>query len=75
MHKLSLSFLATHHGSLTDDFAYHPNTRNMHVKTMVDDGKQDLRCIPIQSPFLARGVEIWKGLNVQIQFRLLNLSL
>jgi len=41
-HTLSLSFFATHYGSLTDDFAYHPNIRNMHMKTMVDDEKQEL---------------------------------
>jgi DNA mismatch repair protein MSH6 len=42
-HTLSLSFFATHYGSLTDDFAYHPNIRNMHMKTMVDDEKQEVR--------------------------------
>jgi hypothetical protein len=41
-HTLSLSFFATHYGSLTDDFAYHPNIRNMHMKTMVDDEKQEV---------------------------------
>lgn len=41
-HTLSLSFFATHYGSLTDDFAYHPNIRNMHMSTIVDDEKRDL---------------------------------
>ncbi|EIW55250.1 DNA mismatch repair protein Msh6 [Trametes versicolor FP-101664 SS1] len=41
-HTLSLSFFATHYGSLTDDFAYHPNIRNMHMQTLVDDEKREL---------------------------------
>ncbi|KAI8976662.1 DNA mismatch repair protein Msh6 [Trametes punicea] len=41
-HTLSLSFFATHYGSLTDDFAYHPNIRNMHMETLVDDEKREL---------------------------------
>ena len=41
-HTLSLSFFATHYGSLTDDFAYHPNIRNMHMKTLVDDEKREV---------------------------------
>ncbi|KDQ58666.1 hypothetical protein JAAARDRAFT_193200 [Jaapia argillacea MUCL 33604] len=41
-HSLPLSFFATHYGSLTDDFAYHPNIRNMHVETLVDDEKREL---------------------------------
>ncbi|EIN08523.1 DNA mismatch repair protein Msh6 [Punctularia strigosozonata HHB-11173 SS5] len=41
-HTLALSFFATHYGSLTDDFAYHPNIRNMHMATMVDDEQQEL---------------------------------
>ncbi|EPS94078.1 hypothetical protein FOMPIDRAFT_1170017 [Fomitopsis schrenkii] len=41
-HTLALSFFATHYGSLTDDFAYHPNIRNMHMQTMVDDDKREL---------------------------------
>ncbi|KAG6861406.1 hypothetical protein C0995_000535 [Termitomyces sp. Mi166 len=41
-HTLPLSFFATHYGSLTDDFAYHPNIRNMHMSTLVDDEKRDL---------------------------------
>ncbi|KAI0761142.1 DNA mismatch repair protein Msh6 [Irpex lacteus] len=39
---LALSFFATHYGSLTDDFAYHPNIRNMHMSTLVDDEKREL---------------------------------
>ncbi|RDB29773.1 DNA mismatch repair protein msh6 [Hypsizygus marmoreus] len=41
-HTLPLSFFATHYGSLTDDFVYHPNIRNMHMSTIVDDEKRDL---------------------------------
>ncbi|GJE94869.1 MutS family DNA mismatch repair protein [Phanerochaete sordida] len=41
-HTLSLSFFATHYGSLTDDFAYHPNIRTMHMATHVDDEKREL---------------------------------
>ncbi|KAI0319317.1 muts domain V-domain-containing protein [Amylostereum chailletii] len=41
-HTLALSFFATHYGSLTDDFAYHPNIRNMHMETMVDDEEREL---------------------------------
>ncbi|GBE83778.1 DNA mismatch repair protein [Sparassis crispa] len=41
-HTLALSFFATHYGSLTDDFSYHPNIRNMHMETMVDDEKREL---------------------------------
>ncbi len=36
---MPLSFFATHYGSLTDDFSYHPNIRNMHMSTIVDDEK------------------------------------
>ncbi|KAG1898499.1 muts domain V-domain-containing protein [Suillus fuscotomentosus] len=39
---LPLAFFATHYGSLTDDFAYHPNIRNMHMSTMLDDEKHEL---------------------------------
>jgi DNA mismatch repair protein MSH6 len=41
-HTLPLSFFATHYGSLTDDFAYHPNVRNMHMSTLVDDEKHEV---------------------------------
>lgn len=43
---LALSFFATHYGSLTDDFAYHPNIRNMHMSTLVDDEKREV-CDPM----------------------------
>ncbi|ORX33553.1 muts domain V-domain-containing protein [Kockovaella imperatae] len=36
-HTLPLGFFATHYGSLTDDYTYHPNIRRMHMKTHVDD--------------------------------------
>ncbi|KAG9309590.1 DNA mismatch repair protein Msh6 [Chiua virens] len=39
---LPLAFFATHYGSLTDDFAYHPNIRNMHMATSLDDEQQKL---------------------------------
>ncbi|KAF9528358.1 muts domain V-domain-containing protein [Crepidotus variabilis] len=41
-HTLPLSFFATHYGSLTDDFAYHPNIRSMYMSTLVDDEKHEL---------------------------------
>jgi DNA mismatch repair protein MSH6 len=41
-HTMPLSFFATHYGSLTDDFAYHPNIRNMHMSTLVDDEKREV---------------------------------
>jgi len=41
-HTMPLSFFATHYGSLTDDFSYHPNIRNMHMSTIVDDKKCEL---------------------------------
>ena len=44
-HTLPLSFFATHYGSLTDDFAYHPNIRNMHMATLVDDEKREVHSI------------------------------
>ncbi|KAG6377351.1 muts domain V-domain-containing protein [Boletus reticuloceps] len=39
---LPLAFFATHYGSLTDDFAYHPNIRNMYMSTSLDDEQQKL---------------------------------
>ncbi|KAI6043995.1 muts domain V-domain-containing protein [Pisolithus marmoratus] len=39
---LPLTFFATHYGSLTDDFAYHPDIRNMHMSTLLDDEKKEL---------------------------------
>ncbi|KAG6333930.1 hypothetical protein ID866_5162 [Astraeus odoratus] len=39
---LPLAFFATHYGSLTDDFSYHPDIRNMHMSTFLDDEKQEL---------------------------------
>ncbi|KAK0489289.1 muts domain V-domain-containing protein [Armillaria novae-zelandiae] len=41
-HTLPLSFFATHYGSLTDDFRYHPNIRNMYMSTIVDEEKRDI---------------------------------
>jgi DNA mismatch repair protein MSH6 len=29
--------IQTHYGSLTDDYGYHPNIQNMHMKTHVDE--------------------------------------
>ncbi|KAG8216931.1 muts domain V-domain-containing protein [Butyriboletus roseoflavus] len=40
--RLPLAFFATHYGSLTDDFAYHPNIRNMHMSTSLDDEQKRL---------------------------------
>ncbi|KAJ7591055.1 DNA mismatch repair protein Msh6 [Mycena floridula] len=39
---LPLSFFATHYGSLTDDFAYHPSILNMHMSSIVDEEKRDI---------------------------------
>ena len=52
-HTLALSFFATHYGSLTDDFAYHPNIRNMHMQTMVDDDKREVRFAFFISPAIS----------------------
>ncbi|KAJ7208168.1 muts domain V-domain-containing protein [Mycena haematopus] len=41
-HTLPLSIFATHYGSLTDDFAYHPNIRNVYMQTIVDEDKRDI---------------------------------
>ncbi|KAJ7756787.1 muts domain V-domain-containing protein [Mycena maculata] len=41
-HTLPLAIFATHYGSLTDDFAYHPNIRNVHMATIVDEEKRDI---------------------------------
>ncbi|KAJ7090206.1 muts domain V-domain-containing protein [Mycena belliarum] len=41
-HTLPLSIFATHYGSLTDDFAYHPNIRNVHMASIVDEEKRDI---------------------------------
>jgi DNA mismatch repair protein MSH6 len=41
---MPLAFFATHYGSLTDDFSYHPNIRNMHMSTLVDDEKCEVQC-------------------------------
>ncbi|KAJ7093127.1 muts domain V-domain-containing protein [Mycena epipterygia] len=41
-HTLPLSIFATHYGSLTDDFAYHPNIKNVHMATIVDEDKRDI---------------------------------
>ncbi|WWC67072.1 uncharacterized protein I206_100979 [Kwoniella pini CBS 10737] len=41
-HTLPLGFFATHYGSLTDDFSYHPNIRKMHMQTHVDDNLQQV---------------------------------
>ncbi|CED82378.1 Mismatch repair ATPase MSH6 (MutS family) [Phaffia rhodozyma] len=39
---LPLGFFATHYGTLTDDFAYHPNIRAMHMQTQVDEEKREV---------------------------------
>ncbi|PPR06375.1 hypothetical protein CVT24_002487 [Panaeolus cyanescens] len=41
-HVIPLTFFATHYGSLTDDFSYHPNIRKMYMSTLVDDEKHEL---------------------------------
>lgn len=49
-HTLALSFFATHYGSLTDDFSYHPNIRNMHMSTLVDDEKREVGQVSLRLP-------------------------
>lgn len=39
-HTLALCCFATHYSSLTDDYAYHPNIRNMHMGTMMDEDER-----------------------------------
>ncbi|KIY47863.1 DNA mismatch repair protein Msh6 [Fistulina hepatica ATCC 64428] len=41
-HTLCLAFFATHYGTLTDEFKYHPNIRNMHMRTQVDDDLREI---------------------------------
>ncbi|KZV85169.1 hypothetical protein EXIGLDRAFT_712522 [Exidia glandulosa HHB12029] len=38
---LAPSCLATHYSPLTDDYAFHPQIRNMHMATRVDDEKRE----------------------------------
>lgn len=45
-HTLALSCFATHYSSLTDDYAYHPQIRNMHMATRVDDEKREVSHFP-----------------------------
>jgi DNA mismatch repair protein MSH6 len=46
-HTLALGFFATHYGSLTDDFAHVPTVRNMHMSTLVDDEKSEVRLLTV----------------------------
>lgn len=48
---LPLAFFATHYGSLTDDFAYHPNIRNMYMATSLDDEQQKVAFRSLPSLF------------------------
>jgi DNA mismatch repair protein MSH6 len=48
-HSLPLTFFATHYSSLTDDFAYHPNIKNMHMSTLVDDEKKEVLFSPLST--------------------------
>ncbi|KAJ7632274.1 muts domain V-domain-containing protein [Roridomyces roridus] len=41
-HTLPLAIFATHYGSLTDDFEYHPNVRNVYMETLVDEEKREI---------------------------------
>jgi DNA mismatch repair protein MSH6 len=41
-HTLPLSFFATHYGSLVDDYMYHPNIRNMHMRTMLNEERREV---------------------------------
>ncbi|KDQ07318.1 hypothetical protein BOTBODRAFT_167161 [Botryobasidium botryosum FD-172 SS1] len=50
-HTLALACFATHYGSLTDDFKYHPSIRCCYMKTVVDDEKHEA-ITPVQLIFL-----------------------
>ena len=39
-HVLPLCCFATHYSSLTDDYDYHPNIRNMHMGTVMDEDER-----------------------------------
>lgn len=52
-HTLALSCFATHYSSLTSDFSYHPNIRNMHMQTMVDAEKREVHIFSWDSNALA----------------------
>lgn len=39
-HVLPLCCFATHYSSLTDDYNYHPNIRNMHMGTVMDEDER-----------------------------------
>jgi len=41
-HVLPLCCFATHYSSLTDDYDYHPNIRNMHMGTVMDEDERKL---------------------------------
>lgn len=44
-HTLPLCCFATHYSSLTDDYAYHPNIRNMHMGTLMNEEEKEV-CAP-----------------------------
>jgi DNA mismatch repair protein MSH6 len=39
----SLTLFATHYSSLTTDFSHHPNIKNMHMSSVLDDEKREVR--------------------------------
>jgi DNA mismatch repair protein MSH6 len=49
-HTIPLAFFATHYGSLTDDYAYHPNICRMYMSTEVDDERHEVS----HPPYLPR---------------------
>lgn len=46
-HALPLCCFATHYSSLTDDYAYHPNIRNMHMGTIMNEEEREVRLLCI----------------------------
>jgi DNA mismatch repair protein MSH6 len=57
-HTLALSCFATHYSTLTGDYSYHPNIRNMHMKTVVDDEKREVRIVSLHIPTNALGLTV-----------------
>jgi len=41
-HSRALSLFATHYSNLTSDFSRHPNIRNLHMSSVLDDDKHEL---------------------------------
>lgn len=52
-HTIPLAFFATHYGSLTDDYAYHPNICRMYMSTEVDDERHEVSHPPTSLAYSA----------------------